>query len=202
MKKILITLLATAVFSTSTLATISAETSIENEYSFLDLVKETEYYDDYQSEIIEIEVLREAETDLGRRFTVQYVLNSKEDTSRYLTIVGDDKGNILVAMIVYSDENIISSYDLIEEVSNNIYINAKGPVYLCSKYTCTSYKTQIGVNSESACSIVVGQQCNIFSLIGQPVAALICKAGVWIACRVTIDKVCTNYYEELDVCEL
>lgn len=201
MKKILITLLTTALFSTS-LLTISAETTIKDEHCFLNLVKETEYYNEYQDEITEMEVLREAETDVGKRFTVQFILDSKEDTSKYLTIVGDEGGNILVAMIVYSDENIISSYDLIEKVSNNIHIDAKGPLYICSKYTCTSYRTQIGVNNESACSMVIGQQCNIFSVIGHPVAALICKAGVWIACRVTIDKVCTNYYEELDACEL
>ena len=199
MKKILIVLLAFAVFSISFL-TASAETIIEDEYSFLELVEETDYYSDHKEQIVKMEVLREAETDVGKRFTVQYILESEEGASKYLVIVVDDEGNILVAMIVYSDENIISSYDLIDEISNNVYLDAKGPVYIFSKYTCTDYRTVYNINNETACSRLIGMECNIFKLIGRPIAAVICKAGVWIACRVTVDKVCENYYEELDVC--
>lgn len=119
-----------------------------------------------------------------------------------MVIVGDDNGNILVAMIVYSDENILSSFDLIEDTKNNVYLDAKGPVYICSKYTCTKYETKIGIHNDYGCSYFVGKECNYFSLVGKPLIAIICKAEVWIACKISIDKVCTNYYEELDVCEL
>lgn len=201
MKKILLSVLTVMLLVISSLS-LSADAEAVDEYSFLEIVERTKYYKDYQNQIIEREVLREADTEYGKRFTVQYSLSSSGNSQNNLIIIGDGEGNILVSMIVYSDENILTTINLAENSRTSVYLNAKGPVYLCEKYVCTRYESRLGIHEDYGCSTLIGQGCNPLSALGKPWIVLLCKAGVWIACKLSYDKVCVEYYEELSVCEL
>lgn len=169
--------------------------------NFDEIVENSIYYNEYKDTIVNKEISTKVESELDVRYTISYVLTSSDSETRNLTIIGDENGIIIEALLVYAKQEILTITDLIRNYDTNIY-TARGPVYKCSKYTCTSWSTSISYNPSLGCSAIVGQSCNIANLFGRPIVAIICKAGVWAACNLSVDKMCTNYYEELDVCGL
>ncbi len=46
------------------------------------------------------------------------------------------------------------------------------------------------------------ESCDVLKLFGHPIAAILCKGWVWLACRISRDKVCAKFVEYQDVCTL
>ncbi|MFZ1236013.1 MAG: hypothetical protein WAR39_03265 [Prevotella sp.] len=182
---------------------ISAKTSISSENEFKEIVEKSKYYKDYADEVVQYDVLRKVETDEGTRFTIEYNLKTEEDEYvRNLVFIGDENGEFLEVLLTIGKDDLLSAVDLIRKYTTNVHIETKGRVYQCTKYTCKAWTYKPNYSPQQGCSAVVGQPCNALALYGKPIAAIICKVGVWAACNISIDKVCTSYYETLDVCEL
>ena len=178
---------------------ISAEEAISLE-EFEDLVESSEYYEMYEDSIVLQDVLVEADTEEGTRLTARYVLN-EDEVEKYLLFVGDADGTLLDVLLTYSTDTLFSVTSLMNDETTNL--NVRGPVYECVTVKCDKWETNYGFDPQPACSQIVGQPCNDLSVIlGTPYATLICKLGVFIACSITSQKVCTHYYEEWDVCDL
>lgn len=179
---------------------IQAQTKISSEQEFKELIETTDYYKKYEDEVIDYDVLRSADTDYGKRFTVEYVLKEKNDSIRTLVFVGDEEGEILTAMYVSSSENELIADDMVDEYTTTIHLREYA--YLCTKYVCAASETRPSIQPSAGCATVVGQPCEVLKLFQKPIAAIICKAGVWAACSISFKKVCTRYTEIQDVCTL
>lgn len=166
---------------------------------FKNVVESSIYFTSYKENIESLDVLRKADTEYGVRYTIQYTLKSVEGDST-LVFVGDQDGTILEGLEIMAINEQLIVKDLIKDYSTTIH--TRGPVYKCIRYSCTQWETRLGYQPSPGCSGLVGAPCNVFSLFGHPIVAILCKAGVFVACNATIDKVCTNYYEEIDVCSL
>lgn len=170
-----------------------------SENDFKDIVENSQYFIEYKEEIKNVDVLRKVNTEFGLRYTIQYTLNS-DDLYSTLVFVGDQDGNIIEALQVKTFDEQIFMDDLIDDYTATVH--TRGPVYKCVRYTCNQWETKIGYQPSPGCSGLVGMPCEGFRLLGHPIIAILCKVGVFVACNTTIDKVCTNYYEEIDVCSL
>ena len=76
------------------------------------------------------------------------------------------------------------------------------PIYKCIKETCTKWSKTIEYNPDYGCSYFIGRGCDVALLFGKPIIAILCKSGVWVACHLSLENVCVEYYEEIDVCGL
>lgn len=195
MKKII-----TIVLSFLILFSISVPIGAESEVSLEDfayIVENTDYYKDYSDSVLERDVFKEVEIEEGIRYTIRYVL----EDDRYLVFVGDENGNVLEALLTLTTDKLISVTSLVSDKTSNLH--ARGPVYECVTVKCDKWERDYSFDPQPACSATVGQPCSDLSVIlGMPFAWLICKAGVYIACGIVYENVCTHYYEEWDICEI
>lgn len=174
-----------------------------NKEEFLKKVKESKYYNQFSDKIERLEVIREAETEYGTRFTIQFTMRNDESINNdKFVFIGDENGVILESLVIKNNEKILSIVDAKRDFETNINIEPKGPVYECVKYTCTRWSHEWVYDPTAACSTIIGQPCNILSVTGAPYSVLICKAGVWFFCNMSLDKVCLKYYETIEVCNI
>ena len=167
---------------------------------FLGVVENSTFFKDNEYRIEERFTLTSADTDFGKRYTAAYVLNSDENVNASLVIIGDENLNIIEALVVRAGSSVLTVEDLRKDNVTNV--NARGPVYECVKFTCNQWKTDYSIVYDSFCGATIGTQCSA-AIVFSPAAYLLCRAGVVIACSgIRENKVCTNYYEELSVCEL
>ena len=178
------------------------------EKDFQKIVEKSIYYDSFSNKIDSITVLTSSETEEGIRYTIDYVLVEDETgTESHLVFVGDEEINIIESVKIELLENGIFIDDLMKKYKINYYLpnSIKGPVGYCYTYTCDSWSYSPSYINNAGCSQLVGQACNAIStggLINSTIKTLLCKAGVWIACNVSIDKYCTHYDEYEYFCEL
>lgn len=205
MKKNLVKISVLIMMFFSQIYTVKADNIIDSscdEINFTEIVEKTNTYKKYSSQILNIYVNRVSNTDEGMRRTICYVLDPKEKEFRYLTYIGDEFGEIIETIIVEDDNESISALNLSDDIRTSVNYQPRERAYICYKEVCSSYTKKIGVHNDNGCSMFIGQSCNVASLLGHPVAAIICKAGVWFACHTSIDKVCNKYVEYQDVCTL
>ena len=198
-KKIIICLLSLTMLIVSFLPIMAEENcSLED---FNKTIENTEYYEEYKNSIIERDVFVEADTDEGKRFTTRYVLSCEDNEKKYLIFIGDIDGNIIEVLLILNTDELISMSSLLDKKTTNIH--TRGPVYECVTIRCDKWKTDYNFDPQPGCSTIVGQPCNDLAIIiGKPWAKLVCKLGVFIACSITSEKVCTHYYEDWDICDL
>ena len=169
--------------------------------SFKTVVYNSDTYAKYKDDIESIYVDRSVITDEGLRFTLSFLLHQNNGYSMQLTYVGDEYGNILENVLMVDNDNSLSLIDLKKNIKTSVNYKERGVAHICFKKVCSSYTHKLNAHKElPRCSSLVGQGCTDYSILGHPVAAIICKSGVWIACHYSIDKVCNNFTEYLDVC--
>jgi hypothetical protein len=201
---LLITIFCIIYFVGNCLIPTNAEEIINNENCFSATISSSSYYKEYESEIKEKVVDRTSQTDDGEKRTVSYSLAPDKNTSRALVFIGNESNEIIDVLLILDGEDSLQAIDLIDYTNTKIhYGTARERVYQCEKSVCTAFSYQASIDyNDSGCSLFVGQSCNVASLFGHPILAILCKGGVWIACHTSVDKVCTQYYTYLDVCSL
>ncbi|MGB4985716.1 MAG: hypothetical protein WBO70_08090 [Erysipelotrichaceae bacterium] len=202
MKKIT-SILIVMIIMISSISDVYADDEKNELNQYINYIETTELYLKYKSQITGLEVLRKVNTEEGIRYTVQYSLNKSEKGNSYMVLVSDKSFNMIEALITVYEEKLVSIINLKNEVSTNVYIQPRKPVYQCTKNTCVRYGPKMDIQIAQGCSAIVGQACDVLKLIGEPILYVICKSGVWIACNVNIElKACLRYVEELTVCGL
>ncbi len=208
MKRYIIKLYMIACVLLSSISFVFAEENVESLTdetldSYLKYTQNTEFYLKYEDSIEGVNVLREAETEFVTKFTVEYSLKSNDKESRSLVLVGDESFNIVDALLIIYKEEVVSVICLMDDTEMNIYIQPRKPIYQCIEYSCIKTGFKVDINPDSACSTIVGGACNVLSLIGKPLAYVLCRGGVWVACSARLDfNACVEYAEKLVVCGL
>lgn len=170
---------------------------------FVSYVESTEYYKEYENEIEEVYVTREAETEEGKRYTRIYLLKSDNDTVKQLSFVGNSYGEILVATLAKIDANKLAMINLQKERTVNVNLKrgpAREPVMLCGYNTCVQKITRD--QTASMCSDMLGGACSIFKYRKNNASSFICKASVIIIYYALAKDTCIKYAEVIDICDL
>ena len=87
----------------------------------------------------------------------------------------------------------------------NTPIKPRVKVTQCISESCAVWKTSIDIHSNLGCSYFIGQSCNSlkpYNFKGLPIAYLLCRGYVWVACNVSVNKYCVSYNETLYTCTL
>lgn len=188
--------------STSNFNIVMAEEDVSIE-TFTISVETSDYYDQYEERIIDKLVSKKIDTEYGVRYSLFYSLtpiNNDLNVETSLVFIGNEDGEIIEAFVLNSTNDVLTIENLLEDNITNLNM-ARGPVAQCVRTVCTNYKTEYGVNYDGFCSATIGTAC--FAAIGYPVLALVCRAGVVIACTgITEENVCTRTYDEIYACAL
>ena len=178
------------------------DSSLENNYVFLNNIEHSVSYSNYMNRINGVYVNRITNTEYGIRRTISYVLSSAMNET-YLTYIGDLYGNIISSSFVTNDGERLICTDLDNGIQNIVTYNSRELVLRCFKKQCTSYSYKVNAHlTDRGCSFYVGQNCSQFSPVATPIAAILCRAGVWVACHTSIDKICNSYATYEDICTL
>ena len=202
MKKIFASVMTLFILISSSIS-IYADNHSDVLDEYLEYVETTEYYSDYEDQILDVEVLRRVETDEGVRFTVEYILSSENGSQKFMVIIADDNFNIIDAIITIYKEDMVSIVELDSDTTSNIYIQPRKPIAQCVKSTCVRFGVKLDYESAPGCSTIVGQPCKTILLLGHPILYAICRGGVWAVCNLDLElRACLEYVDELVVCDL
>lgn len=170
---------------------------------FKNNIYNSDSYAKYKDYIDSVYVDRVAKTDVGIRHTLVYTLISNDESQMQLTYLGDENGNILENLLTISSDLDFSCINLKNNITTNINYGERGAAYICYKEVCSFYIDPPTFHSNDyGCSFFLGKSCDVLKLFGHPIAAILCKGGVWLACRISRDKVCAKFVEYQDVCTL
>lgn len=200
-KTLAILLVFTTSFPHMTTPTMPLESINDTNELFFEEIIASDYYDNYQKILNEIVVDRIAYSGEDMIRTITFSITGESESM--LTFIGNYDSKIIDVLMTETNDNGIAVYDLYNSYRTHINFSlAKGPIYQCDKTVCTAYATKIGAHNDFGCSMLVGQACNSIGLLGKPIQVVLCKLGVWIACRISVDKVCTNVISYPDVCSI
>ena len=91
------------------------------------------------------------------------------------------------------DTNISIGFRKINSKAN---IEPNGKVWGCPNYVCSKYGTKVDFSFQSGCPAFIGNSCDVLDavFVGKPIAKYICKAGVFLACWLSVHrKECLEY---------
>ena len=168
----------------------------------LNTVKESTYFRDYENSINSMDILRESETESGIRYTVRFLLD-EESEEHTLIFVLNDNFNIIEALEIEFLEDRMIAVDLQKNYVNEVSLPNSSRVMVreCAEYSCAKW-SYISYSRDNACSFIVGQNCSLALLLGKPIAYVLCKAGVFVACNFSIGKVCKEYNYRWVLCPM
>lgn len=206
LKKFFISLLSAIIISTSSLPMLAEGKKNQEDFQdkFIQNIYSSKTYLEYKDYIDSKFVDRVAETDVGTRRTIVYKLKTdKSDEEMTIVYVGDEQGNIVDNLLSISNNDELACINLLTNIKTSVNFDDRAAAYICYKEACSYYIDPPTFNSnDQGCSFFLGKTCDVAALFGHPIAAIVCKGGVWIACHVSRNKVCAKFVEYQDVCTL
>ena len=108
---------------------------------------------------------------------------------RILIFVLDKDLNVLYSGLNEIKDSELYLTDLSNKTTSRIALYSNND---CTTEVCKSTRPRLSYDPMPGCSLIVGQACKGFTLIGLPIMQGVCKAGVWVACNISVDKICTS----------
>lgn len=163
--------------------------SIDNDEAlveFEEVVKDSEYYQQYKNKIKGEYTRVVNEND---QLTIAYTLEEDEEHLKTLMFVGNDLYDFEQVLVVETSEENATVQDLLVNTRTRAHLG------YCKQEKCVKKEPRVVWASNPGCSGVVGQACRPLKAIPGygTITYILCRAGVYVACNSDRKIICTAW---------